>query len=112
MPSNSPDPLLSDDAVYHLATPAEWEAAVERGELRPGSLASEGFVHCSRGRQVAGTRARHFQGVGGLLALEVDPDRLDGARLVHEDTAGVGEPFPHVYGPIPASAVIAVVPLD
>ena len=38
--------------IYHLAGRAEWEAGAaslqyRAGEYRPGSLAEEGFIHCS-----------------------------------------------------------------
>ena len=75
------------------------------GSIAPDSLASEGFVHCSWGRQVAGTVDRHFGGVPDLLVLELDPGALGGAELVEEDTAGTGAVFPHVYGPVPLAAV-------
>ncbi len=105
------DPELRADACYHLATEAEWEAHRAAGRIAPPSLAAEGFVHCSWGHQVPATVGRHFAGVAGLLALELDLGALEGAALVEEDTAGVGQTFPHVYGPIPVAAVVATVPV-
>ncbi len=95
---------LDPEALYHLADPLGWADYGSRGLIDPPSLALEGFVHCSWGRQVAGTLSRHFSEVEGLLALELDPQAL-GSPLVEEDTAGSGQPFPHVYGPIPVTAV-------
>ncbi len=105
------DAALRADACYHLATDAEWSAYREAGRIAPPSLVAEGFVHCSWGRQVPGTVGRHFAGVTGLLALELDLGALAGAALVEEDTAGVGQAFPHVYGPIPVAAVVGTVPV-
>lgn len=102
---------LDPDRLYHLATAAEWAAYQAAGEAAPASLGTEGFVHCSWGRQVAGTVQRHFPGVTGLLALEVDPSALGEVELVEEDSYGSGQAFPHAYGPIPAAAVVAVVPV-
>jgi uncharacterized protein (DUF952 family) len=49
---------------------------------------------------------KHFSGVSGLLALELDPSALGAVELVDEDSYGSGQAFPHAYGPIPASAVL------
>ncbi len=100
---------LHPDRLYHLASIDEWAAYQAAGAAAPASLETEGFVHCSWGRQVAGTLERHFAGVEGLLALEVDPGVLGAVELVEEDSYGSGQAFPHAYGPIPAAAVVAVV---
>lgn len=97
---------LQPDALYHLATEAEWAAYRAAGRIEPASIEAEGFVHCSYGRQVAGTVAKHFAGVTGLLALRLDPALLGGVRLVDEDSYGSGQAFPHAYGPIPTAAVV------
>ena len=99
---------LQPDALYHLASVDEWADYQGRGTIDPASITAEGFVHCSWGRQVAGTVDRHFGGVPDLLVLELDPGALGGAELVEEDTAGTGAVFPHVYGPVPLAAVRGV----
>jgi uncharacterized protein (DUF952 family) len=101
-------PQLRGDGLYHLVTGPEWVGHRIRGTVEPASLDDEGFVHCSWGRQVAATVARHFDGVTDLLVLELDPAALEGAELVEEDTAGAGQDFPHVYGPVPLAAVRSV----
>jgi uncharacterized protein (DUF952 family) len=35
------------DDVLHIASPADWDAAQATGAIRPASLESGGFVHCS-----------------------------------------------------------------
>lgn len=82
------------------------------GPYRPEGFAREGFVHLSTEAQVLATAGRYYRdaagrGVPGLVLLEVDPARAD-ARLVFEDLLGRGEAFPHLYGPIPLDAVVAV----
>ena len=103
---------LRPDALYHLALAADWEHHRETGTIDPPSLADEGFVHCSWGRQVPGTVDKHFAEVAGLLALELDPGALGDVELVEEDSYGSGQAFPHVYGPIPAAAVIGTVAIS
>lgn len=100
---------MRDDALYHLSTPADWARSRELGRIEPPSLASEGFVHCSWGRQVPGTVAKHFADVPEVLALRLDPEMFGDLQLIEEDRYGSGQEFPHVYGPIPSRAVVDVV---
>jgi uncharacterized protein (DUF952 family) len=104
----SDGPPLRPDALYHLISEADWVVAQRSGLVSPPSLETEGFVHCSWGHQVAGTVARHFGNGSGLTVLEVDPAGLGKVALVEEDTAAVGQPFPHIYGAIPVEAVVSV----
>jgi uncharacterized protein (DUF952 family) len=103
---------LSPDGLYHLATAQEWASYELGSQISPASLTAEGFVHCSWGRQVAGTVRRHFAGVDGILALRLEPAALGDVALVEEDTTGSGQRFPHAYGPIPRLAVIDVTVLS
>lgn len=111
--SGTLDPMaaaLDPDSLYHLVTPAERERYEQEGSIEPPSLVSEGFVHCSWGRQVMGTVGRHFVGVPEVVALELDPAAV-AEHLVEEDSTGSGQAFPHVYAPIPTSAVLGAVAL-
>lgn len=102
---------LDPDALYHLASAAEWEAHQRAGSIAPPSIEAEGFVHCSYGRQVAGTVAKHFTGATDLLALALDRQALGDVAVVDEDSYGSGQAFPHAYGPIPVGAVVGIVVL-
>ncbi|MGY1739789.1 MULTISPECIES: GNAT family N-acetyltransferase [unclassified Blastococcus] len=98
--------------LLHLIEPAAWRAALDGGAVRPPSLAEAGFVHLSTPEQVHLPAERLFPGRRDLALLVVDPARLtDPVRFepgVHGDPAAMR--FPHLYGPLPASAVVAVVP--
>lgn len=96
-----------DGMLFHIATSADWEGYQAAGEIRPASLAAEGFVHASLAGQVLGTAGRHFAGREDLVLVALDPGRL-GAEVVFEDLYGRGEALPHVYGPIPLGAVVGV----
>ena len=106
------DAALDPGALYHLSTVGDWSTSQRNGVIAPESLEAEGFVHCSWGRQVAGTVAKHFAGATDLLALELDPAALGDLALVEEDLYGAGQTFPHVYGPVPVSAVVASIPVS
>ena len=98
---------VSEDAVIlHITTPEAWAAAQRAGVLRPPSLDTEGFVHCSTPAQLDTTLDRHFRGHGPLLTLELDPAAV--AADLRWEESHPGERFPHVYAPIPVDAVVAV----
>ena len=96
--------------ILHICTRADWAEAAGRTELRPASLDTVGFVHCSDPGTVHLPARRLFAGREDVLLLELDETAL-GAPLRWEP----GEPpirdgpwFPHLYGPIPRAAVRAV----
>jgi uncharacterized protein (DUF952 family) len=95
-----------DAAILHITTPADWAAAQQAGVVRPPSLDTEGFVHCSTPAQLDTTLDRHFRGAGPLLVLVLDPDAI--APDLRWEEGHPGEVFPHVYAPIALSAVTAV----
>ncbi len=98
--------------LVHLVEPAAWRAALDTGALRPPSLADQGFVHLSAPGQVHLPAERLFPGRRDLVLLVIDPARLPGpvrwAPGVPGDPPGMR--FPHLHGPLPTSAVVAVVP--
>ncbi len=101
---SNPQPLA------HLCPAADWAAARTAGELRPASLEAVGFVHLSTRQQVHLPANRLFAGREDLLLLSVDPGRLR-APLRWEPGLPEDPPdmrFPHLYGPLPVDAVIAV----
>jgi uncharacterized protein (DUF952 family) len=100
--------------LFHIALAEDWAAAQATGEYvtstRGRTLAEEGFIHCSFADQVDATAARFYADVEDAVVLRIDPRRLT-SRVEVEDLFGTGERFPHVYGPIPVTAVIDVQPL-
>lgn len=58
---------------------------------------------------MAETAARHFSGQADLLLIAVDGAAL-GDKLVYEPSRG-GDLFPHLYGPLPLTAVLWETPL-
>lgn len=101
---------MDSGLLLHLCAPATWRMALAAGSVAPPSLLSEGFVHLSTSAQVRLPANALFAGRTDLLALVIDQAKLP-AELRFEpagDAAGVL--FPHHYGPVPADAVVAVVP--
>jgi uncharacterized protein (DUF952 family) len=96
--------------LLHLCSRAEWARARRRGEHRPDSLSEVGFVHLSTPQQVHLPANRLYAGRTDLILLHIDASRLD-APLRWEPgnaTDPAAMLFPHLYGPVPTSAVIAV----
>lgn len=97
--------------IYHLTSLQEWEAAQDKGFYEAGSLASEGFIHCSTEQQVEGVLGKHFPTHDNLVKLMIDPARLLHPLKYEMAADGSGE-YPHIYGPLNLEAVTQIVFLD
>lgn len=99
--------------IYHITSRVEWDKALAAGAYTAPSLTQEGFIHASTREQVTATAARYYQGVHGLVLLEIDGDqvqpelRFDPVHLSTGDTT-----FPHIYGPLNPSAVRKAYPFE
>ncbi len=101
---------MTETLIYHMCREDEWRAAQASGEYRGSSQdAADGFIHFSTSAQVAESAAKHRAGQAGLLLLEVEAGAL-GPALRWEPSRG-GQLFPHLYGPLPLSAVVSARPL-
>lgn len=96
------------DPIYHLAKPGDWARTTDA--YSPPSIDEEGFVHCSTVDQLRVVARERYLNHNGLILLTIDPDELDHEALIYEDSYGQGEEFPHVYGPLPTSAVVSTGP--
>jgi uncharacterized protein (DUF952 family) len=95
--------------LFHITSALEAERARQLGEYAPQAFSREGFIHCSYGEQVIQVANRLFGGRADLVLLEIDPQRLS-CPVVDENLEGGMELFPHIYGPVPMTAVVAVHP--
>jgi uncharacterized protein (DUF952 family) len=98
--------------IHHAATRADWEEAIRTGtyttSTRGRTLEQEGFIHGASDEQVPGILAVFYGDVTEpLVVLGIDTDLLDVPW--REDQVG-DQTFPHVYGPLPARAVVDVRP--
>ncbi|MFC5995459.1 DUF952 domain-containing protein [Pseudonocardia hispaniensis] len=100
-------------SLLHLCSRSEWRAALATRMVAPPSLSEVGFVHLSTAEQVALPATRLFRDRHDLVLLVVDRSRLDAEGIEVRWEPGVpGDPatmrFPHAYGAVPTSAVVAV----
>lgn len=103
---------MTDPTLVHMCTAAEWEQSRTAGVRVPDSFAEDGFVHLSTLQQVHLPANRLFAGRDDLVLLYLDATGL-GAEVRWEPgvpTDPASMRFPHLYGPLPAAAVIAVAP--
>lgn len=99
--------------IYKICPRALWREAEAAGQFTGAPIdRQDGYIHFSTAAQVAETAARHFAGQDDLLLVAVEAEAL-GDGLRYEPSRG-GDLFPHLYGPLPLSAVVAVdeMPLD
>ena len=101
---------MTQKPIYHLADADAFAAAKIAGsyEGTPADRA-DGFIHFSTAETVRESAAKHRAGQPNLLLLAVDPTAL-GDALKWEAARG-GVLFPHLYGPLPVSAVLSATPL-
>ncbi|CAG1014064.1 MAG: DUF952 domain-containing protein [Rhizobiaceae bacterium] len=96
--------------IYKICPKDLWRAAETAGVFDGAPIDhADGFIHFSTSDQVAETAAKHFAGQRDLLLVAVDAQRL-GPALKYEVSRG-GALFPHLYAPMPLSAVIWARPL-
>jgi len=91
--------------VFKIASRAQWRAAETAGVYEGAPVdRADGFIHFSSAAQVGETAAKWFAGQSDLVLIAIDGAAL-GAALRWEPARG-GALFPHLYGPLPLSAVV------
>jgi uncharacterized protein (DUF952 family) len=90
--------------VYKIVAAGEWREAESAGVFAGAAVdRADGFIHFSTAEQAPETAAKWFAGRTDLTLAAVDAAAL-GADLRWEPSRG-GALFPHLYGPLPMSAV-------
>lgn len=101
------------ELIYTLVRAGDWAEAEAAGAYH-GSADDrrDGFLHFSAAGQVRASAAKHCAGVADLLLIAADVAAL-GAALRFEPASGGKRPglFPHLYGPLPLTAVRSVTAL-
>ena len=101
---------MSDRIVYKVMSAAELQQMRRDGVFHGSPVdVADGYIHLSRGFQLAATLEKHFSGMAGLMLVAVDLSLL--GDTVRWEPARGGELFPHIYGRLPVEAVVAVAPV-
>ena len=92
--------------AYKILTADQWIQFQTDGQFHGAPIdIADGYIHMSTADQLSETLAKHFAGQDNLTIAEIDLTHFD-ANLKWE-VARNGTLFPHLYGPLPMSAVIA-----
>lgn len=94
--------------IFHITSRAEADNARRTGTYVAAAFDRDGFIHCSYARQLTRVADANFRGWSDLVLLEIARDRV-GCEVIDENLEGGLDLFPHIYGPLPMSAVTAVV---
>jgi len=100
------------EPIFHITSKASWAAAQSTGEYSPGSLASEGFIHCSKMDQILRVADSFFANHHGLVMLVIDLPQVKSETRWEAGTDKADELFPHIYGPINLNAVLRVIDFE
>jgi uncharacterized protein (DUF952 family) len=92
------------DRAYKVLTAQQW-AEMERDGSFAGAPVdvADGYIHMSTADQLDETLAKHFAGQRGLVVVEIDLDGFGDA--LKWEVSRRGALFPHLYAPLPLSAV-------
>lgn len=92
--------------AYKVLTAAQMAALEADGAFTgaPVDLA-DGYIHLSTAEQLTETVDRHFAQATGLWVAAIDLAAL--AEAVRWEPSRGGALFPHLYAPLPLSAVLA-----
>lgn len=92
--------------AYKILTADQWVQFQHDGQFHGAPIdIADGYIHMSTAEQLAETLAKHFAGQDNLTIAEIDLPSV-GTNLKWEVSRG-GALFPHLYAPLPMSAVIA-----
>ena len=93
------------DIAFKILRRADWRAALAEGRYDGSAVdLADGYIHLSAADQLEATAAKHYAGQTDLMLVEVDLSAL-GDALIWEPSRG-GALFPHLYAPLPVSAVV------
>ncbi len=97
---------MKTPVAYKVLT-AEQMAALEADGAFAGAPVdiADGYIHLSTHAQLTETVGKHFAGQSDLWVAAVDLEAL-GDVVKWEPSRG-GQLFPHIYAPLPLSAVLA-----
>ena len=98
--------------LLHITDRVSWQEAVGLGEYRMSTrgvtLEQEGFIHCSLQHQLRAVAELVYSDANDLVVLVIDSEQVP-ADIRYEVPAPGAERYPHIYGPLPVSAVTEVV---
>lgn len=104
-------PMRNPEFIYKIASRPVFEASQAAGRFLGMPIDhKDGYIHFSTATQLEETLRLHFAGQDDLVVFCVNAPDL-GADLRWEPSRG-GQLFPHLYGELPMSAIVAEATTD
>ena len=102
---------MSHPSTAYKVLTADQMAALEQESVFAGAPVdmADGYIHLSTAAQLTETVDKHFAGQSDMHIAAVDLEAMGGA-VKWEESRG-GQLFPHLYAPLPLSAVVAYGPM-
>lgn len=95
---------MADLFAFKILTPDQYAQFKADGIFNGAPIdLSDGYIHMSTREQAAETAAKHFAGQDALVMVMIDLAPL--ADAIRWETSRGGALFPHLYAPLPISAV-------
>lgn len=92
--------------AYKVLTSGQMASLEDEGVFAGAPIdLADGYIHLSTHAQLTETVNKHFAGQTGLWVAAIDLELL-GAAVKWEESRG-GQLFPHIYGDLSLSAVLA-----
>jgi uncharacterized protein (DUF952 family) len=105
------EPNMQDVIAYKILLPGEWATLTHDGSFAGAPVdVADGFIHMSTATQLDETLRKHFAGLDELWIAAIDLAAL--GDLVRWEPSRGGALFPHLYGKLPLSVVVARGPLE
>jgi uncharacterized protein (DUF952 family) len=100
--------LFPTGTIYHI-TPVE-HFDPSKSEYLPPQFAQDGFIHCTRGADLALMVAnKYYRKIpGDFFLLEIDVAKLTSPLKYEALDPDLPFPFPHIYGPLNRDAVVNI----
>ncbi|BCI70038.1 hypothetical protein SUS17_1160 [Sphingomonas sp. S17] len=102
---------MTHPATAYKVLTAEQMAALEQEGVFTGAPVdiADGYIHLSTAAQLTETVDKHFANQTDLHIAAVDLEAM-GEAVKWEESRG-GQLFPHLYAPLPLTAVVAYSPM-
>lgn len=98
-----------NNITYHLAIVEEWTTQKDAESYTPGAFEADGFIHCTNGLDQLVEVANMFytDSPEPRTVLVLDMEKIE-SEVRYDDP---DQRFPHIYGVLNPSAVVAELPV-
>ena len=96
---------MKDDLIFHVVKKEDWKEYKKDSRYHPESLDTNGFIHCSSGRDIESITNSLYKGEDGVLLIIINTTLVE-PEIRYENSGNSNIKYPHIYGPLNMDAVI------